>query len=207
MSAHVQPFAFAAEFRDCDLGPVTLASLELEIAELHRKLAVAHERGLTQGREEALAQLRAERDTALLGTAEALTAVLASLDARFHDTERQVARLGADLALELADQLAGQALERDPTAPIDDMIGRALGQAGRGCPLRIRVAPALVAPVETLIEERQKRDRRQLFLTVVADPALPEGDARAEWDEGALVLDRTARREAMASEIEATLAA
>ncbi|WP_426265893.1 FliH/SctL family protein [Sphingomonas sp. LHG3443-2] len=203
----VQPFAFAAEFHDGDFGPVTLASLELEVAELHHKLAQAHERGLRQGREEALATLRAERDTALASAAEALTVVLASLDARFATTERQVARLGAELALDLADQLAGTALERDPVSPIEAMIGRALEQVRRGCPLRVRVAPGLVSAVEGLVQQRQDRDRRRLKITVLADDSIIDGDARIEWDEGALLLDRAGRRAAMEAEIAASLAA
>jgi flagellar assembly protein FliH len=207
VSAHVQPFAFAAEFRDSDYGPVTLASLELEVAALHAKLAQAHERALAQGREEALAMLRADRDTALLAATDAMTSLLAGLDARFEETERQVSRLGAELALDLADHLAGQALARDATTPIDQLIGRALEQVRRGCPLRLKVAPALVDAVEALVASRQQQDRRRLHLTVIGDAALDAGDARVEWDEGALVLDREARRQAMAAEIEATLAA
>ncbi len=203
----VQPFAFAAEFHNGDYGPVTLASLELEVAELHRKLSQARENGLAQGREEALAILRAERDTALASAAQALTTVLASLDARFDATERQVARLGADLALDLADQLAGTALERCPAAPIEAMIAHALHQMRRGCPLRVRVAPGLVDAVESLVQQRQDRDRRRLNITVLADDTVADGDARIEWDEGALLLDRAGRRAALEAEIAASLAA
>jgi flagellar assembly protein FliH len=203
----VQPFAFAAEFQNGDFAPVTLASLELEVAELQHKLSRAYERGLAEGREEALAALRGERDTALAGTAEALATALASLDARFDATERKVARLGADLALDLADQLAGTALERAPAAPIGAIIARALDQVRRGCPLRVRVAPALVSAVEELVQQRQSRDRRRLNITVLPDDGVADGDARVEWDDGALVLDRAARRAALKADIAASLAA
>lgn len=203
----VLPFAFAAEFRDTDHGPATLAALELELSELRLELADAHERGIAEGREQALALLRAERDTALLGASEALIAALAGLEARFADLERDVVRSAATLALDLADHLAGQAVARDPAAPIDAMIGRALSQVRRGRPLRIRVAPELVTAIEALAEERQQRDRRRLHLTVVADDHLPHGDARIEWEDGAMVLDRAARLAAMTAEIDSALTA
>lgn len=206
MSAVVRPFAFAAEFRDPGRGPVTLEALELENEELRRQLAEARQRGLAEGRSEALVQLHGERDTALLAAASALSLSLGSLAIRFDEVERKVARLGAELALDLADHLAARALERDPAAAIDEAIGRALGQVRRDCPLRVRVAPALVAAIEAMIEERERRDCGLLQVIVIADPALTSGDARVEWDDGALVLDRAARHAMMSAEIASTLA-
>ena len=203
----IQPFALSAEFHDSDQGPVTLAALELEVSELRLQLREAHESGVAAGREEALALLRNERDTALLATSEALTIALATLDARFAELEREAVRSAAGLALDLADHLAGQAIARDPAAPIDAMIGKALQQVRRGRPLRIMVPPELVEAVEAMVEARQQADRRRLFLTVVADDGLAPGDARIEWEDGALTLDHAARLAAMTAEIDGALAA
>lgn len=207
MSFVVQPFPFASEFHAGRSTHVSLAELETEVAALRLEVRQRYEQGRADGASEALAALRAERDTALLAASEVLAAALSRFDERFADAESAVARIGADLALDFADHLAARALEREPAAAIELALARVLDEVRRGQPLRVKVAPDLLDAVEQLVARRQASDRRRLPLTVVADAGLAAGDARIEWDGGALALDLTARRDALRAEIAGLLAA
>jgi flagellar assembly protein FliH len=101
--------------------------------------------------------------------------------------------------------LAARALVEMPAAAIDEAIGRALRQVARGQEIAVAVAPELVGEVERLIAVRQGGDRRHLALTVVADAALPPGDAHVHWDQGGMVLDAAARAEAVRAALDGVL--
>lgn len=203
----VRPFPFEAEFRSETTMSVCAAELEREVADLRRKLEDAREEGRRQGAEEALTSLRAERDTALLAATEVLAATISSLEGRFEEVEHSVARLGAELALDIADHLAGSALARDPTAAIEQAIGRSLTQVRRGQPIAVRVSPEVSQAVQALLDRRQATERRRLHFHLVEDNSLLTGDVRLDWDGGSLLLDRKARRAAVEAEIAALLAA
>lgn len=204
--AFKQVFTAERPFRGTETLALQIAELELEVERLKRGLAGENARGRTAGYEEALTQLQSERDTALLAAADALQASLESLDQQFASAEAQVMRVGAELALQAADFLAARALEREPTEAIEAAIGRALRQVRRGEPIEVRAHPELAAAVESMIADRQSRDRRRLFLTVIPDSNVPIGDARLEWEHGGLSLDRDARRAAAWGEMESMLA-
>ena len=80
-----------------------------------------------------------------------------------------------------------------------------LGQVARGTELQVRVHPDLLDDIEARIADRQSRDRRKLNLTVVPDETIALGDARIGWEEGGLALDASARRRAVAEELETLL--
>lgn len=213
-SAHIRPFVFDSIFAlpETDPAKVSTDDLQLEIAALHAELALVRQDGETaiaaaraEAFEAGLAQARAERDTAMLAAVDALQASIEQLDARLDEVAAEVASDGAEVALAAAELIAGRAIDQAPALAIDDAIGRVLKQVARGQELLVRVSPALAADVEQLIATRQAQDRRRLNLQVVADPALPPGDAYIEWDQGALALDGEARRQAIVAELEALL--
>ena len=213
MTASVRPFAFPEVFaaevpprREAAALALEVELLELEVKRLKEELAGERATGRAEGHAEALAELRADRDTALLAAADALQASLEELDGRFDEAEATVTRIAAELALDAADYLAAQALERAPAAPIGEAIGRALRQVRRGEPIDVRVHPDLAERVQEMVDERQRQDRRRLFLTVIPDAALDIGDARLMWEKGSLALDRDARRAAAWGELESLLA-
>lgn len=212
MTAAVRPFAFPTVFgadapprREASALALEVELLELEVRRLKDELAGEHARGRAEGRAEALADLRSDRDTALLAAADALQASLEELDARFDTAEARLSRIAAELALEAADYLAAKALERAPADPIGEAIGRALRQVRRGKLIDVRIHPDLAEAVQQLIERRQQQDRRRLFLTVIPDATLALGDAVLDWEGGSLALDREARRAAAWSELESLL--
>jgi flagellar assembly protein FliH len=214
MSFHnVQRFAFDRVFTvppaggapvDADLLP-ELVNLRAELAALKAEQGAQLALARAQGFEAGLSQARAEREAALLSAVDALQAGLESIDERFEEVSQRVTGEAAEIALAAADMIAGRALDAAPTDAIDSAIGRVLGQVARGTELEVRVHPELVEAIEARIAERQSKDRRRLFLTVIADAAIPLGDAMIGWDQGGLAVDAAARREAVRAELETLL--
>jgi flagellar assembly protein FliH len=209
MTMQVRPFAFDRVFsagaeaaRDAAQLATRVAALELQLSQQAQEREAQITRARAEGYQEALEQVRGERELAVLSAADALHAALEALDGRWREIESVAARQAAELALDAADYLAGQALARDPGTAVDAAIGRALRQVRRGQPILVRVHPDLVPDIERLVAERQLQDRRRLELAVVGDPALPLGDAQLCWDEGSLALDVAARRAALVRELD-----
>lgn len=210
MTIHVRPFAFdrvftaaANDAADPAAMAIRLEALEAELGELRASLEAQVMRARAEGYQQALEQVRGERELAFLSAADAIHAALEALDARLDAEELALARSGAELALDAADYLAGRALAQEPAAAVDAAIGRALRQVRRGQPIRVRVHPDLVDPVETLVADRQSRDRRKLDVIVIGDAELVPGDARLSWDDGGTRLDAAARRALIAAELDA----
>jgi flagellar assembly protein FliH len=212
-TSDVKPFSFERVFSEPTVTHVQddralsarIAALEAENERLtiqhEAALAVAHAEAFQQG----LDQARAERETALLAAVDALQASMEAMEAGLGEIEGRLSREAGELAITAADLIAGRALELDPTAAIDEAIGRALTQVRRGNPIRIRVHPDLVEDIERLVAERQANERRRLTLAVFGDPVLSLGDACLQWDEGGLRLDADSRRAAVRSELECML--
>jgi flagellar assembly protein FliH len=127
------------------------------------------------------------------------------VDARFEEVVTRMQQDSAEVALSAADVLAARALQHAPGAAIDEAIGRVLRQVARGQELLVRVHPDHITEIERMVAIRQGGDRRRLNIQVVADETLPLGDANIEWDQGGLVLDASARAEAIRAELEALL--
>lgn len=214
MSFHnVQRFAFDRVFSvppaggapiDTDLLP-ELVNLRAELAAFKAEQGAQLALARAQGFEAGLTQARAEREAALLSAVDALQAGLETIDEKFEEVSQRVTGEAAEIALAAADMIAGRALEAAPSDAIDSAIGRVLGQVARGTELEVRVHPDLVDAIEGCIAERQSKDRRKLFLTVIADATIVLGDAMIGWDQGGLAVDATARREAVRAELETLL--
>lgn len=194
----VTPFTVEREFQR--VSTAYPADLIGEVERLREALATIGETTRIEAEAAALERLREERDSALLASCDKLRAALEFLDEHFATAERQLADDAAELALDAAERIAGQAIERDVIAGIDQAIGRALAELRRGSPIEARVHPDLVAPLEAAIDARQTRDRRQLTLTVIADPSLQPGDARLRWERGEALLSAAGRRASLATE-------
>lgn len=202
---HITPFAFDRIFtaaqpasRDTAAELAALnAELDLFKLRFDGDIAIARAEGFEAG----LAQAREEIATALLAATDALHASIEAVESEFAAIEQRLSGVAADVAMAAAEGLAGHAIAADPTRAIDEAIGRVLTQVARGQELRVRVHPDLVERMETVIAERQSRDRRRLSLIVVPDAAQAVGDALITWDQGGLALDASARREAILAEL------
>lgn len=209
LSFHARPFAFDRVFTACPRETerdATSIAIELELlqADLARR-DQAHREELGRARADGfaagLAHARADRETALLAAIDALQCGVETLIDALDERRADMLRDAADLARIAAEHLAAHTLALDPAAPIDAAIGRALAQVARGTELVVRVHPDLGAVVGERIAARQASDRRRLNLHVEVDPTLAPGDARIDWDEGGLGLDRAAREATVSNEI------
>jgi len=209
-SFHVKPFAFdrvfaAAPPRRPNLSALDMEleveSLRAEIDTLRRDQAAELARARTDGFAAGLAQARSERETALLAAADALQATLEGAEDELAAARARLTRDATELALSAADLMAARALEHAPEQTIDEALDRVLDQVGRNPTLLVKVNPTIAEEMQNLVELRTSRERRHMTINVIADPAVPQGDALILWDEGGLALDAAARRSAVLEEL------
>ncbi len=158
--------------------------------EVERLLAEAREAALQQGRDEGAAAARAEaeasqtaRVAAVLDAVQAQMSELLSQDAaRRRELERDV----VDMLIEIGERIAPEFLSAYSADLVRDRIRSGLRMAGGRAGLTLRVSPgteaALGAHLAGLARDRGAEGAPQ----VVADPALCDGEARLDWENGGL---------------------
>lgn len=216
-ASDVRPFAFDRTFAAPErTSPLRVEDVrqklydtELELAELKRRIADQDEE-LARVRREAFeagaATERANREEDLRTLTGSLLDQLTRVDEAIGEAADRIGARAATVAQVAAEVIAGRAIERDPAGTIDEAIGRALQQAGRGEELRIHVHPSMAEQIESRIETRQSRDRRRLNLVVVPDSKLQPQDARIDWEQGELLLSSETRAAAVRKEFETIFA-
>ena len=213
----VKPFAFDRIFADAPPEPpkeqkhrrsTDARDLAMEVDRLRAQLDALRDaqqdelaRTRTEAFEAGLVHARTERDNAILSSIDALQASLETIADQYDDLKAEVVCEAGQLALAGAEALAGHAIEQEPGRAIDEAIGRALEQVTRGQEIEVRVHPDLEEEIQRRVDERQNADRRRLFLTVTADPAITPGDAVLTWERGGVVLDAARRRQVIESEL------
>ncbi|MFL9841539.1 FliH/SctL family protein [Sphingomonas sp. ST-64] len=180
---------------------IRIEALEDEIAHLRRMQNEELARARADGFQAGLDAARNDRETALLAALDALQAGVEGISDERAGFQADTAREAAELVMAVAEHLAGHPLLSCPAQAIDDAIGRALSQVARGTELTVRVNPDMAEQIEERIAQRQANDRRRLNLHIAHDATLAPGDARIEWDEGGLTLDRSAREAAVLREL------
>jgi flagellar assembly protein FliH len=209
-SPGVRPFAFDRIFAASTARKegTTPIDLEFEADRLRQELgqiSADRDAALAQARKDGfdagLTQARQERDTAVLAACDALHASLEQFEDEVATIERGLQRESAALALAAGTLLAARATELAPVEAIDEALGRALQQVGRGPRMLIRVHPELGEAMNERVAARVAGERRRMSLSVVADPTLALGDAAIVWDEGSLSLDAAARHAAVTAEM------
>ena len=209
-SLHIKPFGFDRVFeapaaRRTDASPIDLEyeadRLRQELGQISADRDAALAAARRDGFEAGLGQARKERDTALLAACDALHAGLEQFEDEFATMERAMQRESAALTLVAANLLAARATELVPVQAIDEALGRALQQVGRGPRLLVRVHPELEDAMNERVAARVLSERRKMSLTIVPDAGVAIGDASIVWDEGSLSLDAVARRAAVAAEM------
>lgn len=209
-SLHIKPFGFdrvfeASTARRAGANPIDLEyeadQLRQELGQISADRDAALALARKDGFEAGLAQARSERDTAVLASCDALHAALEQFETEFATMERAMQRDSAALALAAANLIAARATDVAPVEAIDEALGRALQQVGRGPRLLVRVHPELEEAMNERVAERVRNERRRMSLTIVPDVGVAVGDAAIVWDEGSLSLDASARRAAVAVEM------
>ena len=211
----ILPFAFDRTFPGSDGEPARKLrrktdanALAIELDALHEQIAgmeQSHREELARARSEAFSagfeHARTEREEAILAAIDAAQASLESIALQHDEMRSEVVSEASQVALAAAEVLAGWAIECEPGRTVDEAIGRALLQVARGDEIEVRVHPDLVEDIERRIADRQASDRRQLFLSVTADPAISLGDAALSWERGGVLVDAASRRQAVIDEL------
>lgn len=125
--------------------------------------------------------------------ADALAALTASMNQLVgaYDQEAHTLRAEAvELAMAAARAAADTALEAYGEARIVDAVSQALETLRAGPRLVVRIAPALVAGLQSRLEQAARNAGFDGALLVRADPAVVIGDLALEWTEGAIIHDR-----------------
>lgn len=183
-----------------------IEDLEARIERLQADHRAELARARADGFEAGAAQARSERGEALLAATDALHAGLDAIEAQVEAVTRRMTGEAGEVALHAAEMLAGHAIEAAPARAVDEALARALEQVAQGTALIVRTNPAMRHEIAVLIEAREAKAGRALAITVVDDPAVPEGDARIEWSAGGLNVDAGARRAAVMAELSGILA-
>lgn len=189
----MRPIAFALPLPDLSLPPPGAAPPPPDPAELIAAAraegeAEGHARGFAEGLEEGLRRQAAAQQAAM-------TASLAAIAAALEAAAEQGARAAAEAAEALATTLLAAmdaALPAEAARCGEAMVARIAAEllpalADRP-EARLRVAPGLVPGIAARLPQGPE---------VVADPALPPGDARIEWRDGAHIISLERRRAAV----------
>lgn len=183
---------------------VTALREELEALRLANEEAVhrARQAGFTEG----VAIGREEAGGALLAAVDALHGALEEMDGRLLEQIRTITQDSVEVALSAAELLAGHALALSPVRAVDEALGRVLEQVARGTPIEVHVHPSLVERMEACLKARAGRERRALALSVIPDASIAPSDGLIAWPSGGALVDATARRAALSSELAPFLA-
>lgn len=176
-------------------------SLQGQLARLERMQCEELARTRTEAFEAGRNHERTEREAAILSALDALQASLEAVADQHDELRAEFVADACDVALTAAEALAGRVVELEPGGAIDEAIGRALAQVARGQEIDVKVNPQLVEEIEARIARRQAGNRRRLFLTILADPAVASGDAVLSWERGGLIVDAATRRQALEDEL------
>lgn len=149
-------------------------------------LVSARNEGFRQGVEEGLRQADGQLGGLAAQLARSAERLFAQEESRMAAIEQQAAQL----AIAVANAIAGAALAEKPLA----MLGGAI----RECLSHARLAPHLVVRVhESVVEQAESLAKRLMLengftgrLIVLGEPDIMPGDGRIEWADGGLVMDR-----------------
>jgi flagellar assembly protein FliH len=185
------PFLFSTDFREDRRAK---APNEAEIA-LSR--AEAHRLGHAEGH----AQAKAEIDAELSAIVAAVLQQAGQLAARDEERSLALEEAAIHLAVTLARQLAGAALDLHPMAAIEAAARACLVHARTAPHLAIRVNDAMVEPVDRLFARLGRENGYAGKVIVLGDPQIGAAEARMEWADGGLVVDPAQQEQALATAI------
>jgi flagellar assembly protein FliH len=182
------PFSFDTDFRGPNPGR--------RISDVD--VASAREQGFHDGFAQGRQQAQAEQNAALTHMAGVLASQAQALLAAQDQHRDEIEAGAAALAITIARRIAGAALAEKPNAVLE--------QAARECIAHARTAPHLAVRVnEAMVTETEKLFGRLIHesgyagkLIILGEPEIMPGDARLEWADGGVFIDRGALDAAIA---------
>lgn len=145
-----------------------------------------YESGLAEGRRGAAQEL----DTRLADSARQLFERVAALTSDAAAERRQVHEEAIGLALAAARKLAPALMAREPTAELEALLRRCLGDLREAPHLVVRVAPELADAMRERIEGLSREAGFTGHMVVLGDPDIAPGDGRVDWADGGIVRER-----------------
>lgn len=196
-------FDFAQDFSS-ESGADGLVSLPRQDFETERAACQAegYARGFADGETAASAATEARLAIASEQLLASMTVGTASLAEQLATIEQEAVRL----ALTLARKLAAQALAADPLAGVEQAFRALIGDLCHQQEVAIHLHPDLIAPAETRLAALLAVSPATCALRFVPDVTLAPADARIDWAQGGLVLDRREREARLESIVERAFA-
>jgi flagellar assembly protein FliH len=181
--ATVSKFMFAADFR----GDVA-AKQAVSEADMAAARNEGFRAGLAEGRVQVLGEMEASTNAMAASLTHSLEILLTEMDQRAAILEDAA----AGVAVTLARKIAGEALAERPLAGIESAARDCLVQA-RGAPhLAVRVHDTMVEQVDKLLARLTREAGFAGRIVVLGEPDVRPGDARIEWADGGILVDRAA---------------
>ena len=167
-----------------DTGQVSKVDEEIEVLleRAREEAAEAHERGLKEGREQALSEIEAATQTAI----EQLSVSTGTLFTTVEQIKTQNKIASAGLAHTIAKKLATTMMEQAPMAEIEALIEECLEISGDQSRLVVRVNQEIFEPINIRIQQMKDVAGFKGEIIVAGDPALAITDARIEWPDGGM---------------------
>ncbi len=149
-------------------------------AELDAARQAAHAEGEAAGRQDAVNGIEKQLLNGLGRLVEQMTALSAD-QARYQDglTEHSV-----ELALKALRKMFPAIAQRDGLIEIESVLADCLREARAEPRIVVRVAEALVAPLQERVDSLAAAAGHEGTIAVMADPELGPADCRVEWAEG-----------------------
>jgi flagellar assembly protein FliH len=147
-----------------------------------------HAEGFAAGREAA----RAEANAALTHMAGVIAAQAERLLAAQDERATSIEASAAAVAVTMARRLAGAALAEKPNALIEEAARECIVHARSAPHLAVRVNEAAVEDAERLFGRLARESGYAGKVVILGEPEIAAGDARFEWADGGVVIDRAA---------------
>jgi flagellar assembly protein FliH len=187
-------FTFERRFGERRANPFSYGDEEQKVALAAHEAALkqAEQAGFAAGREQGMADARAEETARLARAIEVLASHVDLLARDLGDVSEAATAEAIRMAHLFADTLSGALARRLPHARMEEALAAVLRDV-RGAPhLVLRVAPDLVEAAGERCTALARAHGFEGRLVVLGDPDAMAGDARIEWADGGIAIDREA---------------
>lgn len=188
-----KPFGFDNNFEGSAQGRAS-GRLGAKPQVTPEELAKLKEEAFNEGRASIEAKAAQAMALSVGEIAKTMMAMLNALDREIVDLRKQAAAI----ALAAARKIAGAALDANPSAEVERLIGECLNNLPREPRIVVRIAPALMEPLKDRIDAIAHEHGFGGRIMLVAETGLKGADARIEWADGGIETNATATASAVA---------
>lgn len=182
------PFMFDVNFAapEAIVGTVAMPDHEAAVRAAEEQ---GYERGLSEG--------RAGEETRLANEAKRIAVAAEKILAAIDSDRVRLEREAADLALSIATNLSGEAIQQHPLADIEKLISDCLAPLRKTPHLVVRLPEKDVDAITETVGKFAREAGFEGRFVVLGEPDFAPGDCRIEWADGGIVRDRTKAEDEM----------